>query len=122
MRLAAWVGLMGLLLGSPGISRADDTADEADFRFRRGAGLYAKRDFEGALAEFFTSNRLVHNHNVVFNIARTLEQIGRVNEAYRYYSSLLDEMLSESDHADVLTSLQRLAPRVALLQVQTTPP
>lgn len=121
--LRRWL-VLGLLLGAAVIptARADDLADEAEFRFRRGAELYAKRDYAGALSEFFTSNRLVHNRNVVFNIARTLEQLGRVDEAYRYYASMLDEPLPEADKRDVEVSLKRLSAKVALVRVESDPP
>ena len=103
-------------------ARADDLADEAEFRFRRGAELYAKRDYEAALGEFFASNRLVHNHNVVFNIARTLELLNRVEEAYRWYAGMLDEPLSPTDKHEVEVSLQRLSAKVALVRVESDPP
>jgi outer membrane receptor for ferrienterochelin and colicins len=110
------------LLLAPTPVRADDNADEADFRFRRGAELYARRDFAGALSEFFTSNRLVHNRNVVFNIARTLEQLGRVEEAYRDYAALGEEELPPADRREVEASLRRLSARVALVRVESDPP
>jgi outer membrane receptor protein involved in Fe transport len=114
--------LLGAALLGAAPARADDSADEAEFRFRHGAELYGKKDYQGALSEFFLSNRLVHNRNVVFNIARTLEQLGRVNEAYRSYAGLAEEDLSASDRADVDVSLKRLASKVALLRVTTQPP
>lgn len=120
--LRRWL-VIALLFGvAAPLARADDLADEAEFRFRRGAELYAKRDYQGALSEFFTSNRLVHNRNVVFNIARTLEQLGRVEEAYRYYASMLDEPLPDADKRDVEASLRRLSSKVALVRVESDPP
>jgi outer membrane receptor protein involved in Fe transport len=122
MRLIGLLTLVSIGLGAgAGAAFADDNADEADYHFRRGAEFYSKRDFNTALGEFFTSNRLVHNHNVVFNIARTLEQLGQVNEAYRYYSSLLEEKLPDSDRHEVNESLKRLANRVALVKISTVP-
>ena len=106
-------------LAAPLSARADDLADEAEFRFRRGAELYAKRDYQGALDEFFTSNRLVHNHNVAFNIARTLEQLNRVEEAYRWYAGMLEENIPAGDRKDVLESIQRLSAKVALVRVES---
>ena len=109
-------------LAAPLSARADNLADEAEFRFRRGAELYAKRDYQGALDQFFTSNRLVHNHNVAFNIARTLEQLNRVEEAYRWYAGMLEENIPAGDRKDVLESIQRLSAKVALVRVESDPP
>ena len=114
--------LLALVFGLARPAHADDLADEAEFRFRRGAELYAKRDYQGALDEFFTSNRLVHNHNVVFNIARTLEQLNRVEEAYRWYAGMLEENITAGDRKDVLESIQRLSAKVALVRVESDPP
>ena len=72
-------------------ARADDAAaDEADLQFQLGAERYREGDFRGALEHFLASNRLVANRNVVFNIARTYEQLNRAPDAYRYYMLALD--------------------------------
>ena len=56
-------------------ARADSGADEADVRFQRGTALYKAGRFDEALVEFFASNRLAANRNVVFNIARSYEAL-----------------------------------------------
>jgi outer membrane receptor protein involved in Fe transport len=112
--------LLLTLLAVP--ARADNTADEADLRFRRGVGAYRARRFDDALAEFFQSNRLVKNRNVLLNIARCYEQLKRYDEAYRYYAEVLGESPSPEDLRLVEESQARLAPRVALLQIATEPP
>jgi outer membrane receptor protein involved in Fe transport len=101
---------------------ADSLADEADFRFRRGAALYRKGQVDEALGEFLASNRLVKNRNVAFNIARCFEQLKLFNEAYRRYVELLGEDLPAPDRASVQSALQRLRPQLALVQVDTEPP
>ncbi len=103
-------------------ARADSIADEADFRFHRGATLYRQGDVEEALGEFLASNRLVHNRNVVYNIARSFEQLGRFNEAYRFYTELLTDDLPEAERKEIAAGLKRLSPQLALLKVETTPP
>src|SRR5690349_13174146 len=101
---------------------ADSSADEADQRFRRGAALFKAGHVEEALLEFFSSNRLAHNHNVVFNIARSYEALGRFEEAYRYYAEYRTEEADAEERASVDRKLAELAPRVALLRIETTPP
>ncbi|HUS66202.1 MAG TPA: TonB-dependent receptor [Kofleriaceae bacterium] len=101
---------------------ADSSADEADQRFKRGAALFKAGKVDEALLEFFSSNRLAHNHNVVFNIARSYEALGRFEEAYRYYAEYRDEESDAEERASVDRKLAELAPRVALLRIETTPP
>lgn len=112
--------LFALLLGAP--AWADNTADEADVAFDLGNKAYAKRDFDAALASYFLSYRLVPNRNVLFNIAKCYEAIDRVDEAYRYWNDLfVDPSLPESERRDVKQALQRLAPKVALVTITSTP-
>ena len=114
--------LLALALGSLP-ARADSVADEADFRFHRGAALFQKGDVEGALGEFLGSYRLVPNRNVVFNIARSFELLKKPNEAFRWYAEVLaDEAVPEADRRAVQQAIERLRPQVALLRVETTPP
>ena len=103
-------------------ARADSVADEADFRFRRGASLIRKGDVEGALSEFLGSYRLVKNRNVVFNIARSFELLHRTNEAYRWYLEVLDDGAPAADRAAVEQAVERLRPSLALLRIETEPP
>src|SRR4051812_15323955 len=75
----------GLVCALSAPAWADGVADEADLQFTIGADAYTKGDFTGALEHFLASNRLVANRNVMFNIARAYEQLGRYADAYRYY-------------------------------------
>ena len=119
MRRVLWT-LLALLLAAPAF--ADSTADEADFRFHRGATLYRQNKVEDALGEFLASNRLVRNRNVIFNIARSFEQLGRFNEAYRWYTEILADEMPDADRKELQAGLKRLQPSLALLHVDSTPP
>ena len=77
--------------------RADDLADEADLQFELGADRYRRGDFREALEHFLASNRLVPNRNVLFNIARSYEQLTRYPDAHRYYTQALG---SETDSSE----------------------
>lgn len=104
------------------VSHADNTADEADIAFSRGVQAYTKRDYEGALSNYFLSYRLVPNRNVLFNIARCFEALDRPDEAYRYWHDLsVDPTLPNDDKKDVKAALARLAPQVALVTVTASP-
>ena len=119
MRLFACA--LALALWAPP-ARADSIADEADFRFHRAANLYRQNKVDEALSEFLASNRLVRNRNVIFNIARSFEQLGHFNEAYRWYTEILGDEMPDADHKDLQDALKRLRPSLALLQVLSTPP
>ena len=104
-------------------ARADSVADEADYRFHRAATLYREGRVEDALGDFLFSNRLVHNKNVLFNIARCYEQLKKFNEAYRWYGEILAEPeLDKIDRDTVQTALARMAPSLALLRLESDPP
>ncbi len=111
-----------LTLPGPRALHADGVADEAELHFQRGADAYRKADFLGALEHFLASNRLVPNRNVMFNIARAYEQLGRFPDAYRYY---VDALTGEDDAATRRTvedAIARISPKVAVITVETTPP
>src|SRR5688572_29425332 len=98
----AWL-LCGCVLVLAPPSLADDTADEADLKFRLGAEAYQRGDYRGALQHFLGSNRLVANHNVIYNIARCYEELKQYPEAYRYFTLALK---AETDK-DVQARIQR---------------
>lgn len=102
--------------------RADGLADEADLHFELGAEAYQKGEFKTALEHFLASNRLVPNRNVVFNIARTYERLGRYPDAYRYYVDALDKETDDKTIKELNQALVRIGPQVAVLRVKTNPP
>lgn len=103
-------------------ARADDVADEADLQFQIGAERYDAGDYRGALEHFLASNRLVANKNVLFNIARTYEQLKRAPDAYRYYLLALEGETNPAARKRVEDALVRITPNVAILKVETDPP
>lgn len=112
--------MLALLSAAPAL--ADNAADEADVAFNLGNEAYAKRDYDRALSFYFLSHRLVPNRNVLFNIAKCYEALDRVDEAYRYYNDLLALDLPPADRRETKAALGRLAPKVALLSIDSEPP
>ncbi|MEZ4325008.1 MAG: TonB-dependent receptor [Polyangiales bacterium] len=100
---------------------ADGTADEADLHFRLGNEAYRVGNFLGALEHYLASNRLVPNHNVVFNIARTYQRLEMYPEAYRYYASVLAAEEDTEARERIAAAMTDIAQRVALIDVQTSP-
>ena len=116
----AAAGLAVLLSGRAAL--ADGSADEADLHFDLGLADFAKGDHSGALVHFFHSNRLAPNRNVLYNIARTYEAMKRYADAHRYYIDAREGETDAKKKADADAAIQRLAPNVAVLRVETTPP
>lgn len=104
-----------------GRARADDLADEADVEFRIGAERYTAADYRGALEHFLASNRLAPNRNVVYNIARTYEKLGRFPEAFRYYTTALADETDPAARVRITAALDTIRPHVAVLDVETVP-
>jgi outer membrane receptor for ferrienterochelin and colicin len=109
------------LLRAPNV-HADDLADEADLQFNLGADRYEAHDYNGALEHFLASNRLVPNKNVIFNIARSYEQLRKAPEAYRYYVLAAEGEKDAGAKKRVEDALTRIAPSVAVLKIETDPP
>jgi len=114
-------GVLGATLVAREV-RADDVADEADFQFQLGAERYDQQDYKGALEHFLASNRLVPNRNVLFNIARTYEQLKRAPDAYRYYLLAAENETNPAGKKRAEDALARITPSVAILKVETDPP
>ncbi|HYQ44120.1 MAG TPA: TonB-dependent receptor [Polyangiaceae bacterium] len=113
--------LLATLLLMPKLARADDLADQAELEFSLGADSYQRADYKVALEHFLISNRLVANKNVLFNIARSYEQLKSYPAAFRYYSLALE---SETDHdarAKINTALAQIKRYVMVLRITTRP-
>jgi outer membrane receptor for ferrienterochelin and colicin len=104
------------------LARADGVADEADLHFQIAAEHYQKGEFRDALEHFLFSNRLVPNKKVVFNIARTYEQLQRYADAHRYYVDARAVETRAQTIADLDAAIKRIAPNVAVLRVESSPP
>lgn len=128
--LAAWVALCVSLAGLtavipsvalPSVASADGTADEADLHFQLGNDAYRAGQYLEALEHFLASNRLAPNRNVVYNIARCYQRIDRFPEAYRYYLESLEGETDPETRGRIESALSEISPRVALIDVTSTP-
>jgi outer membrane cobalamin receptor len=122
--LASWFAAlcMALVLLTPAAAYADDVADEADLQFQLGAAAYQKGDYKAALQHFLASNRLVANKNVLFNVAKAYEKLGRYPEAHRYFSLALAAESDPKARARIQSELEQLSGRVLVLDIRTNPP
>ena len=115
------IAALAALATVPRTARADANADEADLRFHRGTALFKAGRYDEALLEFLASNRLVANRNVVFNIARSYEALEQLEEAYGYYAEYMAAETDKEERRAAEKRLSDLAPRVALLKIDSTP-
>ena len=99
-----------------------DTAEEADVQFSLGVAAYRKGDYLGAVEHYLASNRLVPNRNVVYNLAKAYEQLGRYDAAWRQYDQYVQVEPDPALRAEGIAARARLASRVALVRVESDPP
>lgn len=130
--------LLGALLAiaptaaAPSAARAQ--TEEARILFERGnehlaRGLRARgrareRELAAALDAYLGVIRLnARTRNVVFNLALTLDELGRDEEAFNYFSEYLHGFeLGEDERAEGRRRLEALRPSVAVVRVESTPP
>ncbi|HXK19616.1 MAG TPA: PEGA domain-containing protein, partial [Polyangiaceae bacterium] len=111
---------LGLALARP--AHADDSADEADLKFRIGAEAYQRGDYKLALEEFLASNRLVPNRNVTYNVARCYEELKQFPDAYRYYTLALRDETDKATRSRIEHALGQIRQNVAVLEIESEPP
>ena len=99
-----------------------DLAEEADLQFRLGVAAYRSGELTSALEHLLASHRLVPNRNVVFNLARTYEELGQLDSAWRYYDQYVRTETDPTARAEADQALLRLGPKVARVKVDTDPP
>jgi len=113
--------LLGLFLLAPKPAHADDLADQAELEFSLGADAYQRKDYKVALEHFLISNRLVANKNVLFNIARSYEQLKSYPSSFRYYSQALESESDPEARLRINTALEQIRQYVMVLRVTTRP-
>ncbi len=110
-----------MLFLAPKPARGDDLADQAELEFSLGADAYQRQDYKVALEHFLISNRLVPNKNVLFNIARSYEQLKSYPAAFRYYSQALESENDREARVRISTALAQIRRYVMVLRVTTRP-
>lgn len=132
-RIAVLAVLLGSLapLATPAPAYAQ--TEEARILFERGnehlaRGLRARgrareRELSQALDAYLGVLRLnARTRNVVFNLALTLAELGRTDEAFNYYSEYLRVFdLSDDERSEGQRRLDALRPSVAVLRIESAP-
>ena len=89
----------------------------------RARGARRSRELGSALDAYLGVLRLgTRTRNVVFNVGLTLQELGRREEAFNYYSEYLRTFdLDESERAEGTRRIDSLRPQVAVIAVRSTP-
>ncbi len=127
---ALFAALVGFAL-APSLASAQQ--EEARLLFERGnqhlaRGLHARgrareHELTEALDAYLGVLRLgARTRNVVFNVALTMAERGRHDEAFNYFSEYLRAFdLSAEDRAEGERRIDALRPRVAVLRIESAP-
>jgi outer membrane receptor protein involved in Fe transport len=99
-----------------------DLDEEAELHLELGVESFRQQHYATALEHLLLSNRLAPNPNVVFNIARTYEQMRKFSEAYRHYMAFLEGEPDAGRREPAQRALERIRSQVALVRVTTEPP
>lgn len=114
--------LIHLLLLSFSPAHAQAEAEEAEIDFQLGADLYGQGRYNEALAYFLASNRLAPNPSVAYNIGRCYAQTGRNAEAFRWFLTAKEGLKDPRLGGVVQTEIDAILPKIAVFEVQSTPP
>ena len=126
------VALLGLAGSSAAVAQSTSENAEARVYFQEGNRLYeqssrARGDKRTALLQrsleaYVDSLRIVRSRNALFNAAIVLEELGRYDESFNYFSEYLRvESLPAEDRAEAEARRNALRDDVAVLSVTTEP-
>jgi tetratricopeptide (TPR) repeat protein len=102
-------------------THSDDVKREASGHFTRGAQLFQEGLYRAALVELQRAYDIAPNYRVLYNIAQTLQALGRFVEATAAYESYLAQGGSAIDQGrrqGVHQEIASLAKRIATLQIE----
>ena len=125
--------LLGLV--SPAVAAAQGATGNAEARtyFEEGNRLYQEASrargsqrtnlLQRSLEAYVDSLQIVRSRNALFNAAIVLDELGRHDEAFNYFSEYLRiEGLPTADRDDATARRDALRMKVAVLRVVTEPP
>ncbi|MEZ4237356.1 MAG: TonB-dependent receptor [Myxococcota bacterium] len=99
-----------------------DLAEEAQVSFEIGVQHVQRGEYLIGLSYLLESNRLAPNRNVLYNIAGAYEALGRLEQAFQYYTDYVALEPDPDLRAAGQRGLDRLASRVALIEIASDPP
>ncbi|MCC7542570.1 MAG: PEGA domain-containing protein, partial [Deltaproteobacteria bacterium] len=121
-----------VVVGPVAVARADAN-DEARFYFERGneilqeamraRGPRRRTLLRDAVAQYLEAVARVRSKNAIYNLALCHQELGDLDEAWTYFREYRGmAAVTEDERADADRRLAAIAPRVALVEVTSTPP
>jgi tetratricopeptide (TPR) repeat protein len=119
-RAAALTLTLALALVVPTGAAARSPKEQAAGLLKEGSALYEQGDYAGALRKFEQAHGLYPSYKIVFNIATTLEYLGREAEAAQHFARFL-ALAGPTASLDTIraarSSLAKLEPRLGRLKL-----
>jgi tetratricopeptide (TPR) repeat protein len=113
-RRSRWVGalfvagVLGLAASAQAAEAPKDVKVDAKAHFRAGQNHYNLNEFAEALREFKEAYRLYPDPVFLYNLGQCERQLGRPEEAIRFYRSYLREQPRAANRQDVLHRIEEL--------------
>ena len=117
--LALSLQLPYLTLGLPRTVSAEELSQE-EAEYEKGLTYFKAGDYERAVLSFMNVYRIAPNPNLVYNIARSFEELKRFNEAADFYTEYLKLKPNASDRAQIEITIKTLR-SLAQSQPSTAP-
>jgi tetratricopeptide (TPR) repeat protein len=105
--LALSLQLPYLTLGLPRAASAEEISQE-EAEYEKGLTYFKAGDYERAVLSFMSVYRIAPNPNLVYNIARSFEELKRFNEAADFYTEYLKLKPNASDRAQIEITIKTL--------------
>ena len=95
---------------SLGISQpaSAETLSQEEAEYEKGLTYFKAGDYERAVLSFMSVYRIAPNPNLVYNIARSFEELKRFNEAADFYTEYLKLKPTASDRAQIEITIKTL--------------
>lgn len=108
-----WLVAMLFLCAPPLVEQAFADREQAARHYQSGRDLYSSGDYQGAIREFETANRLAPSPILDFNIGLSRERLGQLELAIQHYRAYITAMPNASNRAAVDAKIQTLEAELA---------
>ena len=108
-----WAVAVLILFAPPLIEKAFADRQQAQEHYQAGHDLYQAGDYQGAIREFETANRLAPSPVLDYNIGLARERLGQLEQAVQHYRAYITAMPNAPNRAAVDAKIQTLEQELA---------
>ena len=108
-----WAVAVLILVAPPLIEQAFADRQQAQQHYEAGHELYKSGDYQGAIREFETANRLAPSPVLDYNIGLARERLGQLELAVQHYRAYITAMPNASNRDSVDAKIQTLEKELA---------